>query len=65
MDCVCDSECVWMCGYVGKMMFGFGYLGSYEVVTFDEFMGQLTWDNWEVLLELLWLWLESLMGWAL
>ena len=30
------------------------YESGYGVVVFGEFVGQLTWDNWEVMLALLW-----------
>ena len=37
---MCGHDNVWVCF-------------EYGVAAFDEFEGQLTWDKWEVLLELL------------
>ena len=41
----------WMCGHDNVW---FWCESGYRVATFDEFIGQLTWDKWGVLLELLW-----------
>ena len=49
-----------MCGlYLWWCMYGQGNVwvwceSGYGVIALDEFVGRLTWDKWEVLLELLW-----------
>ena len=41
---------VWMCGPGNVWVW---CESSYGVAAFEEFMGQLTWDKWEILLEML------------
>ena len=48
--CVC---CVCGGGCVGKVSVWVWCKSNYDATAFDEFVGQLAWDKWEVLLELL------------